>query len=86
MEKLSSGGPAGIVLNTVQGENPLKMLLTVYLLSHAYLANADLSLARDFKPFPDWLLPRRFPPELLDADLALQCSKMAAVIQNPLKA
>lgn len=83
---MSSGGPAGIVLNTVQGENPLKMLLTVYLISHACSANPSFSLVRDFKPCPDWLLPRRFPPELLDADLALHCSKMAAVIQNPLKA
>ncbi|KAG5265390.1 hypothetical protein AALO_G00241890 [Alosa alosa] len=65
---------------------PFKMLLTVYLISHACYANAGVSLVRDFKQCPDWLLPRRFPPELLDADLALHCSKMAAVIQNPLKA
>ena len=65
---------------------PFKIFLTVYPTSHALCTYAAMALAHNFNPASDWLLSPRFPSELQDADIALHCSKMAAVIQNPLKA
>ena len=93
-EASHTGCPSGLfksrgiqfVYNINTRENPLKYFLTVYPIGHALCAYAATALAREPSPASDWLLPPRFPSELQDTDIALHCSKMAAVIQNPLKA
>lgn len=65
---------------------PFKIILTVYPIKPRPIRVYCGCIGPRIHP-ELWLVNCcRFPSELQDADIALHCSKMAAVIQNPLKA
>lgn len=65
---------------------PFKIILTVYPMKPRPTRVSRRSIGPRIRPALRLARSCRFPSELQDADIALHCSKMAAVIQNPLKA
>lgn len=65
---------------------PFKIILTVYPMKPRPVRVSCRCIGPRIHPALRLARSCRFPSELQDADIALHCSKMAAVIQNPLKA